>query len=142
MRLDGLSIVVKPNSTQHAPGAGSWLLTPVVLHASGSGRHSPQCFCSGGRPNPTENRVLKMTILMTVIKSPHGVFPTCILVFTTSRGVFPKTLAAPAVAPNIAVTIGCMSRPGSSPKRPNPKVEFMGNGGKWEENQSIGQKKD
>lgn len=40
---------------------------------------------------------------------------TCILVFTTSKGVFPKTLAAPAVAPNIAVTRRCISRVGSSP---------------------------
>lgn len=40
---------------------------------------------------------------------------TCILVFTTSSGVFPKTLAAPAVAPNIAVTMGCISFLGSSP---------------------------
>lgn len=50
-----------------------------------------------------------------MIKVSQVVFPTCILVFTTSRGVFPKTLAAPAVAPNIAVTMGCISFLGSSP---------------------------
>lgn len=55
--------------------------------------------------------------------------PTCILVFTTSKGVFPKTLAAPAVAPNIAVTIGCISFLGSSPVRPNPEASQ-----KWKEN--------
>lgn len=41
--------------------------------------------------------------------------PTCILVLMTSRGVFPKTLAAPAMAPNAPVTMGLMALLGSSP---------------------------
>lgn len=40
---------------------------------------------------------------------------TCILVFTTSKGVLPKTLAAPARAPNTPVTKGLMTLLGSSP---------------------------
>ncbi len=52
MRLDGLSVIEK--TKQHASGAGSGLLTPVVLRSSRSGRHSPLCFCSGGPPNPTK----------------------------------------------------------------------------------------
>lgn len=40
---------------------------------------------------------------------------TCILVLMTSRGVFPKTLAAPATAPNPPVTRGFMALFGSSP---------------------------
>lgn len=40
---------------------------------------------------------------------------TCILVFTTSRGVLPKTLAAPARAPNTPVMKGFMGLLGLSP---------------------------
>lgn len=40
---------------------------------------------------------------------------TCILVLTTSKGVLPKTLAAPARAPNTPVTKGLMTLLGSSP---------------------------
>lgn len=40
---------------------------------------------------------------------------TCILVFTTSKGVLPKTLAAPARAPNTPVTKGLITLLGSSP---------------------------
>lgn len=40
---------------------------------------------------------------------------TCILVFTTSKGVLPKTLAAPARAPKIPVTKGLMTLLGLSP---------------------------
>ena len=40
---------------------------------------------------------------------------TCILVLTTSSGVFPNTLAAPAMAPNVPVTKGFMGLLGSSP---------------------------
>lgn len=49
--------------------------------------------------------------------SEHGVSlcHTCILVFTTSKGVLPKTLAAPARAPNTPVTKGLMTLLGSSP---------------------------
>lgn len=35
---------------------GLRLLTPVALHASGSGRHSPLCFCSGGPPIPKRTK--------------------------------------------------------------------------------------
>ena len=108
--------------------AGCGLLTPAVLHASRSGRRSPLCFCSDGRPNPAKkNKKLTKIVLqkgnLTAVRKPsHGPFPTCILVLTTSRGVFPKTLAAPAVAPNIAVTMGCISRLGSSPEEAEAKV--------------------
>lgn len=64
-------------------------------------------------------------------------FPTCILVLTTSRGVFPKTLAAPAVAPNMAVTIGCISFLGSSPSEVTAKDAFMSKDWKSEESQSV-----
>lgn len=40
---------------------------------------------------------------------------TCILVFTTSKGVLPKTLAAPARAPNTPVMKGFISLLGLSP---------------------------
>lgn len=48
---------------------------------------------------------------------PHTIpwYCTCILVFTTSKGVLPKTLAAPARAPNTPVTKGLMTLLGSSP---------------------------
>lgn len=59
--------------------------------------------------------VPKLYLWQVVCKRCPLCLSTCILVFTTSRGVFPKTLAAPAVAPNIAVTIGCISLLGSSP---------------------------
>jgi len=42
---------------------------------------------------------------------------TCILVLMTSSGVFPNTLAAPAVAPNSPVSRGLMALLGSSPSR-------------------------
>lgn len=40
---------------------------------------------------------------------------TCILVFTTSTGVLPKTLAAPAIPPMINVFMEPMSLLGSPP---------------------------
>lgn len=43
---------------------------------------------------------------------PH---PTCIRVLITSKGVFPKTLAAPAITPNTPVTSGFMGLLGLSP---------------------------
>lgn len=39
----------------------------------------------------------------------------------TSRGVFPKTLAAPAIAPNSPVIKGLMALLGSSPRRQKKK---------------------
>lgn len=50
---------------------------------------------------------------------------TCILVLMTSRGVFPKTLAAPAVAPNAAVTKGFISLWGSSPGRTEHTASYL-----------------
>lgn len=48
----------------------------------------------------------------------------------TSRGVFPKTLAAPAIAPNSPVIKGLMALLGSSPRRQKKKKkkqkEFFG----------------
>lgn len=41
--------------------------------------------------------------------------PTCILVLITSRGVFPKTLAAPAMAPKTPVISGFIGLLGLSP---------------------------
>lgn len=41
---------------------------------------------------------------------------TCILVLMTSSGVFPNTLAAPAIAPNAPVMTGLMDLLGLSPK--------------------------
>lgn len=46
-------------------------LTPEVLHASGSGRHSLLCFCSGGPLNPTKKinkEVFKMVHCIKTIK--------------------------------------------------------------------------
>lgn len=48
---------------------------------------------------------------LTVIELQH----TCILVFTTSTGVLPKTLAAPAIPPMINVFMEPMSLLGSPP---------------------------
>lgn len=41
----------------------------------------------------------------------------------TSRGVFPKTLAAPAIAPNSPVIKGLMALLGSSPRRQKKKKQ-------------------
>lgn len=46
-----LSVTEKTNV--HEQQEADWL-TPAVLHASGSGRHSPLCFCSGEPLNPTQ----------------------------------------------------------------------------------------
>lgn len=40
---------------------------------------------------------------------------TCILVLMTSRGVFPNTLAAPAIAPKVPVSKGLIALSGLSP---------------------------
>lgn len=42
---------------------------------------------------------------------------TCILVLMTSSGVFPNTLAAPAIAPNAPVMMGLMDLLGLSPRK-------------------------
>ncbi len=52
MPLDGWFMTEKVNGVHQEQGK----LTPVVLHASRSGRHSPLCFCSGGPPNPPKNK--------------------------------------------------------------------------------------
>lgn len=71
---------------------------------------------------------------------------TCILVFTTSRGVLPKTLAAPAMAPNIPVTKGFMTLLGSSPGKKESDTKGAGGGkeggerhkGRAHEHQEVG----
>lgn len=59
-------------------------------------------FCSKGRKELLE-------------RPTHKVQRTCILVLMTSRGVFPNTLAAPAIAPKVPVNKGLIVLLGLSP---------------------------
>lgn len=52
-------------------------------------------------------------VLVPTFSAPP--IPTCILVLITSRGVFPKTLAAPAMAPKTPVISGFIGLLGLSP---------------------------
>ncbi len=94
----------------------SCLLTQPVLRVSWFWWRSQLCSYICELPIP-EN-IIKNNCFTTVLLSAWQwkcLLHTCILVLITSSGVFPNTLAAPAMAPNDPVTKGLIVLLGLSP---------------------------
>ncbi len=97
------------------------LLTQPFLRVSWFWWRSQLCsyICEIPIPEIIKNNIqLTCWCFTTVLLSAWQwkcVLHTCILVLITSRGVFPNTLAAPAMAPNAPVTKGLIVLLGLSP---------------------------
>lgn len=111
-----------------------WMRNALTLprpHVSWSSQHSQGCFYTCVLPDPSENDRKDFDVWMSegcnlirfcwvgrkeLLEPPAcNVQHTCILVLMTSRGVFPNTLAAPAIAPKVPVSKGLIALSGLSP---------------------------
>lgn len=111
-----------------------WMRNALTLpspHVSWSSQHSQVCFYTCVLPDPSEKDRKDFDVWMSegcnlirfcwegrkeLLEPPtYNVQHTCILVLMTSRGVFPNTLAAPAIAPKVPVSKGLIALLGLSP---------------------------
>lgn len=98
---------------QGQPSWGTHALSPSFLRICKPQSHVLRYLCASS-PCRTPTRSL-LACSQGRAPPPLAPAPTCIRVLITSSGVFPKTLAAPAMAPKTPVMSGFMGLLGLSP---------------------------